>query len=378
MKRLLFLISNGSFFLSHRLQLALDARQAGYEVAIACPTGESAARFAALGLRHLPIVMQRKGSTALSEIRTIVSVHRAIGQFNPDLIHLITAKPIIYGGAIARIRGIPTVSAVSGLGHVFVAQAPRIRLLRALVVAGYKVALNHPRSHAIFQNTSDLATFRSLGIVTRGQHSLIPGSGADLDLIRPQPLPDGDTVLILPARLIFNKGVQEFVDVARMMKARGVRAVFRLVGNPDPGNPTSVPEATLRTWMANGDIEWVPYTPDIGAELARAHIVVLPSHGGEGIPKTLIDAAAAGRAGAASDVPGCRDAIAPGLTGVLFAAKDAADMARVLEPLIRDRNLQAAMGQAARARAEAMFDLRDVSATHQRIYAAQLPPRRQS
>ncbi|MCA8985189.1 MAG: sugar transferase [Planctomycetaceae bacterium] len=365
--RLLFLISDGDFFLSHRLPLALEAARAGYEIGIACPPHADSDRYAELGFTYLPIRMLRMGTTPFSELRSLLSIASVIRGFRPDLVHQITSKPIIYGGIISRCLGIPTVSAISGLGYVFTNDTPRVRLLRKLAIAGYKLSINSRRNHVIFQNEDDLGLFRKHGIIGRVSHSLIPGSGTDLARITPQPLPEGQTVLVLPARLLRDKGVVEFVEAARLLISKGIPATFRLLGDPDNSNPTSISREQLAAWVREGVVEWHGYTKEIGAALAQAHIVVLPSYR-EGFPKTLIDAAAAGRASAATDVPGCRDAIVQGETGLLFLPRNAADMARVLEPLILDRDRQAAMGLAARRHAERVFDIQAVCQKHLEIY----------
>ena len=369
---LLFVISDGKFFVSHRLAIALAARDKGYRVAIACPKDSSAKVFSKHRLEHIPIVMRRKSITVMSEIQSLYSIIYAVRTFKPDVVHYITAKPIIYGGLISRFSQIPSVYAISGLGHVFIGNNLRVRILRALVVAGYKLAINHRRSYAIFQNPNDLKTLDKYGIIRRATVTIIPGSGVDLEKTTPSRMPEGETVLILPARMVYNKGVGEFVEMARILKAKGVKATFRLIGDPDSGNPTHIPRQQLNDWVEEGIIQWRPYTSNIASELAQAHIVVLPSHGGEGLPKTLIDAAAAGRASAASDVPGCRDAIINGQTGVLFNAKDAKNTARVLEPLIKSRSTQIKMGKAARKHAVRTFDIRDVCKKHLEIYETQL------
>lgn len=365
--RLLFVVSDCPFFVSHRLALAKAAVEAGFEVAIACPDSPAVARLRAEGLVHIPIALRRSNRRLPAEIRGFWSIFRTIRAFRPDAVHLITVKPIIYGGISARLLGVPALSAVTGLGHFFIHEGRAMRLLRRLLVLGYGLAMNHRRSHIIFQNGSDLEIFRRARLLSRARHSRIAGSGTDLDRIRPAPLPEGPVVVVMPSRLLRDKGVLEFVQAAGLLRARGHDAVFRLLGDPDDNNPTSVSVAELEDWVARGLVEWHRHTADINGALARAHIVVLPSHR-EGFPKTLIDAAAAGRAAAASDVPGCRDAIVPGETGVLFAVRDPADMARVLDGLIRDRALQARMGAAARRHAEACFDVRDVCRKHLEVY----------
>jgi glycosyltransferase involved in cell wall biosynthesis len=311
--------------------------------------------------------MRRRGSTIFSEIATLIGMARAIRAFRPDIIHLVTSKPIIYGGVLARMLGIPAVSSISGLGHVFIGKGLKLALMRVLVVVGYRLSLSRRRSIAIFQNNSDLGLFRKLGIVREGGFCLIPGSGVDLSAIRPAPLPAGPTVVALPARLLRDKGVVEFVEASRILRSEGADCAFRLIGDLDPGNPTSVTPQELARWEAEGVVEVYPYTRDVGAALACCHIVALPSYR-EGFPKTLIDAAAAGRACATTDVPGCRDAVIDGQTGVLFPARDSKAMAEALRPLIASRRRQAAMGAAARAHAEAHFAIGDVVNRNLAIY----------
>jgi glycosyltransferase involved in cell wall biosynthesis len=365
--RLLIVISNGSFFLSHRLPIAIAARKAGFEVALACPTDSSRERILAHGFDQINFGMRRRGATVFSEFATLVGIGRAIRLYQPDVIHFVTSKPIIYGGLVARCMGIPAVSSISGLGYVFTGSGLRLTLMRALVVLGYRLSLSRRRSIAIFQNSSDLGLFRKLGILKRGGFRLILGSGVDLEAIRPAQLPEGPTVVALPARLIRDKGVAEFVEAARILRGEGMDCVFRLIGDPDLGNPTSVTAQELADWQAEGVVEVLPYTKDIAAELARCHIVALPSYR-EGFPKTLIDAAAAGRACAASDVPGCKDAVVVGQTGILFPARDGRAMAEALRPLIADRHRQAVMGAAARAHAEACFAIDDVVSKNLEVY----------
>lgn len=337
--KLLIVISSGSFFLSHRLPIAKAAREAGFEVTVACPADVSRDAILANGFGHLPFAMRRRGSNPLSEIATLAGIARAILKFRPDLIHFVTSKPIIYGGLLARLMGIPAVFSISGLGYVFIGKGLKLTAMRALVVIGYRFSLSRTRSIAIFQNKSDLALFRKLRILNNGKFRLIEGSGVDLKKIYPAPLPDGPTVVALPARMLRDKGVAEFVQAARILRGEGCDCVFRLIGDPDPGNPTSITIPELAQWKAEGVVELQPFTDDIGSALALCHIVALPSYR-EGFPKTLIDAAAAGRACATTDVPGCRDAVVPGQTGVIFPARDGKAMADALRPLIADRRRQ--------------------------------------
>jgi glycosyltransferase involved in cell wall biosynthesis len=365
----LYIVSDDRFFRSHRLPLALAAVREGYDVAIASPPHDDTAFYAACGIRHCAIPLRRDRRTAFGEARAFLGIANVIWRYCPDVVHLVTARPILYGGITCRLLRIRTISAITGLGYAFIHNDSRTRRLRRIMVAAYRHAIGFRDNHIIFQNEDDLAIFRTDNVLGRASWSIVRGSGVDLERIKPRPLPEGRTVLVLPARMLRDKGVCEFVAAARILRKRGVEATFRLVGDPDDANPTSLSRDELLAWVNEGIVEWQPHTHDIGDVLGQSHVVVLPSYR-EGFPKTLIDAAAAGRACATTDVPGCRDAVVSGVTGELFRPRDAEDMARVLEPLILDRGRQAVMGKAARRHAEAAFDVRETCRAHLRLYDA--------
>ena len=366
-KRLMFIVNDLPFFLSHRKRLATAAKEAGYHVSIACPQDPAIPSLAEEGFTILPLKMRRGSPSFAAEWHAFWSVWQAIRQFRPDALHLIASKPVIYGGLAARILRIPTLSAISGLGYVFTGQTLRQRLLRLAVTRAYGISVNRRGSHVLFQNESDLGLFRKAGLLRKVQVSIIPGSGVDLDRIRPTPIPKGVPVVLLPSRMLRDKGVLEFVAAARLLHSQGLDVVFRLLGDPDLMNPTSFTRDELEAFAAGGSVEWQPHTTDISAALSQAHLVVLPSYR-EGFPKTLIDAAAAGRAVATSDVPGCRDAIKPGETGELFKVRDASDMAHVIARMLADRSMLDHMGAAARKHAEFAFDIQSVISKHLEIY----------
>jgi len=366
-RRLLFLTPDLPFFLSHRLPLARAARAAGYRVAVAAPPGPRTPELVAEGIEPLALRVTRGSLNPLSEMRTLWRMARVLREWRPDAVHLITSKSIVYGGALARVMRIPALAAMTGMGYVFTHDTPKVRLLRAGVVRLYRFALNHRRAHVLFQNGTDLAVARRYRLIARARHSIIPGSGTDLSRITPAPLPDGPPVAMLPARMLRDKGVAEFVEAARTLRAEGMAARFVLLGDPDPQNPTSLTAGDLTAWSEEGVVEWRPFTADVGAALAECHLVVLPSYR-EGFPKTLIDAAAAGRAAIASDVPGCRDAIVPDETGRLFEARSAGSLCDCLREMLGDRDRLERMGAAARRHAEAHFDIRDVCRAHLALY----------
>lgn len=371
--RLLFIASDAAVFVSHRHNLAVGAANAGYQVGVASPPGPQPilARISESGAAFIPISLERGSRAPLAELRSLLSISRAVRRFRPDLIHCITPKPVLYGGLVARMLGIPSIAAVTGLGHAFVTESPSGRALRAAVIAAYRLAINGDDTQVIFQNGDDHELFKATGALRHDRVTLIPGSGTDLQSIVATTLPAAPPVVVLPARLIRDKGVGEFVEAARLLRAGGIDARFRLLGDPDGSNPTSVSRQDLQAWAAEGVIEWRPHAANIAAALAECHIVALPSYR-EGFPKTLIDAAAAGRPAVATDVPGCRDAIVDGVTGLLCAPRSAESLAATLASLITDRDRQSAMGAAARRHAEEHFGHAPVTAAHLDLYASAL------
>jgi glycosyltransferase involved in cell wall biosynthesis len=235
----------------------------------------------------------------------------------PDVVHLITAKPALFGGWAAALTGRPALVAITGLGFAFSNDTALARTLRRILLFGYRTAIDRPGNHVIFQNKDDQGEFERAGLMRRAKFSMLSGSGTDLSVIKRHPLPLGRPVVALPARLLRDKGVLEFVEAARRLRDHPSRPIFRLIGDPDLGNPTSVTEVELRAWVREGAVEWAGFQADINAFLAQVHIVALPSYYREGFPKTLIDAAAAGRAAVTTDAPGCRDAVIDGVTGLL-------------------------------------------------------------
>lgn len=367
-RSILFLVNDAGFFVSHRLALAEAAQREGYRVAIACPQSRYSALFFDSGFEYYATTPTRGTNNIWSSLGITYDYWKIIRSVRPDVIHLITSKPILIGGILARILRVPSVSAVSGLGYLFTHNHLSVRIARKIVMVGYRLALNHRLSHVIFQNDHDRAIFADGNIIARANHSLIKGSGADLDSIQYVPDPPGPVTIILPARLLRDKGVLEFVEAAHLLRQRGVNCTMRLQGSVDAGNPMSVTQDDIDNWVAQGIVEWRPHTADIANVLASAHIVALPSFYREGLPKSIVDAAAAGRPTVTTDMPGCRDAIIAGKTGLLVRPHDAVDLADKLQMLIENPELRARMGKAARLFAEAQFDIHVIASQHLTIY----------
>ncbi len=371
-KKILFLLNDAPFFVSHRLPLAVAARQAGLEVHVAVPYEEgSVATIRAAGIEHHDYPLRRGARGPLGELRLIIAMARLLRRIRPDLLHCVTMKPVLYGGLLARLMGLPAVvHAVTGLGYLFLIEGAAARLQRRFVLALYRFALGHGNSRAIFQNPDDLELFRQQDLVDPARVVMIRGCGVDMQVFKPAAAEAG--LVVFPARIIGDKGAREFVEAARLLKQKGVAARCVLVGRTDPDNPTYIAEAEIKDWQDQGIIEWWGFEDDMPGLLGRAEIVCLPSYR-EGLPRVLIEAAAAGKPIVTSDVPGCREVVAEGQNGFLLPARDGSAIAGALERLLGDAELRRRLGEQSRQRAVAEFSLEDFVARSLATYRAVLP-----
>ena len=363
-KRLLFVVNAPEFFLSHRLPLALSAREMGYDVHVATAAGEAVVDIVRQGFVHHVVPLSRSGRGPVRELASLVALWRLFHALRPAIVHLVTIKPVLYGGLIARFTGVPAmVAAISGLGTLFVSGGGAQCLVKGL----YRLALRHPNSAVIFQNMDDCGILKRMGAVRANQVRLIRGSGVALIDYPYLPEPEGKPVVTMAARLLRDKGVAEFVEAAKILHKNDMSVEFRLIGSPDPDNPTSVSDADLAKWRADGHVQLLGFRDDIARQYAKSNLVCLPSYR-EGLPKSLVEAAACGRAVVTTDMPGCRDAIKPGKSGVLVPARDAVALADAIQNLVEDGEQRRAMGRAGRELAECEFTIDKIIAAHLAIY----------
>lgn len=368
-KRLLFVVNVDWFFLSHRLPLALAAKNAGYEVHVAVGITDRLQELQSHGLIVHKLVLQRGCARLWAEFKTLIDLVRIFQQLKPDLVHLVTIKPVLYGGIAAKWTRVPAVvAAISGLGHVFVARGVKAVLRRWVIGLVYRRALSHKGLTVIFQNSEDRAGLERLAGITLHKTETIKGSGVDLRAYAMTPLPEGVPCVVMACRLIADKGVWEFVEAASLLKCRGVKVRFCLVGDIDSDNPASLTSVDLERIRRDGSVELWGYRHDMANVMQQATVVALPSFYGEGLPKVLIEAAACARPIVTTNMPGCREAVVDGVTGCLVPPRDAVALADVLQQLLADRLRCVAMGEAGRRKAEVEFDLEAVVRKHLQIY----------
>lgn len=354
-KKVLFLQTEDYTFWSHRLPFAKAALAAGYEVVVAAHEDAHGARIRGEGLRLVSLPWRRSGINPFYEFLLVWKIFRLYAKERPDLVHQVTAKPVLYGTFAAKLCGVPAVvNTFTGLGFVFISPGLKARVLRGAIGAALRLALSAKNSRTIFQNKDDRALFVEGGLIAAGRAELIRGSGVDVARFSPSPEPEGVPLVVLPARLLWDKGVGEFVEAARTLAAEGVKARFALVGDADAENPAAVPASRLAAWKAEGVVEWWGHRSDMGAVYAQASVVCLPSYR-EGLPKSLMEAAACARALVAADVPGCREVVVHEETGLLVPVRDAAGVADALRRLLGDAALRRRLAAKARRLAVEAF-----------------------
>ncbi|MDP3887541.1 glycosyltransferase family 4 protein [Hydrogenophaga sp.] len=379
MKVILF--ANTEWYLyNFRRSLALALREAGHEVLLVSPPGPYGEKLQAMGFHWVAAPMDRRSLNPLREFALLRWLRDLMRREQVDLVHGFTIKCAVYGSLAARWAAhapdVPArVNAVAGMGYVFTSHDAKARLLRPVVRSLLKLALGGRGARLVLQNPDDVALFEKARLVDSAQVRLIQGSGVNCERFTPRPAgtPAGDPfTVVLPARLLWDKGLDEYVQAARQLRAEGRHIRFLLAGDPDPGNPAAVPEATLRAWVAEGLLEWLGHVDDMPALFAGVDAVVLPSYR-EGLPKGLIEAAACALPLVTTDVPGCREVVSHEQDGLLVPVKDGPALARAIARLQDDPALRDRLGQAARAKALAEFDERIVVRRTLAVYAELMP-----
>lgn len=358
---LLFFVAEDWSFCSHRLPLAVAARDAGYKVSVVAREREHGEVIRQAGLRLIPLEMVRSGVNPIAEAEVIRELARIYRAERPDIVHHVALKPVIYGSIAASMAKVPlVVNAMVGLGFLFVSNSAKARLIRPLVKSLFRHLLNRGQSRLILQNPDDVRLFTCGGMVEARRVVLIRGSGVDPARFAFLSEPEGEPLVILASRLLWDKGVGEFVEAARLLRRQGLKARFALVGDGDDENPASISHAKLSAWHEEGVVEWWGRRSDMPKVMAGANIVCLPSYG-EGVPKVLIEAAACGRAIVTTDVPGCREIVREGENGLLAQVRDHATLATALKKLIDSPELRSKMGRRGRELVEAEFSLEQIN-----------------
>lgn len=351
----ILLVANTDWYLyNFRLSLAKLLREGGFEVALISPGGPFVEGIRAAGFRWLEWPVGRQSMGLSGESRALWRLLQVYRQEKPDLVHHFTVKPVLYGTLAARLAGVKAVvNSITGLGYLFLQQGFHVRLVRWMVLRLYHLAFRHPSLAVVFENENDRDFFLDRQLVRPEQTRVIHGAGVDLEKFRPAQEPVGTPLVVLPARMLWDKGVGVMAEAARSLKGRREVRVA-LVGASDPGNPARIPEDTLQEWAAEGLVEWWGFNKDMPEVYRQAQVVALPSMG-EGLPTALLEAAACERPIVATDVPGCREVVLDGETGLLVPPNDPAALAAAVEKLLDDPALRRRLGENARQRVAQYF-----------------------
>jgi glycosyltransferase involved in cell wall biosynthesis len=351
--RLLYIVTEDWYFLSHRLPMAHAAKAAGFDVHVATNVADGEPAISREGFVLHPIPFVRGRILPGAAIVTVLALRNVLRKVKPTIVHNVALQPTVLGSLAAIGLRAVTINAITGLGHTFIADTLKTRVLRHLISVVLRQIVNDGRNVAIVQNPDDRALLQSLGI--REDHIvLIPGSGVDVERLRPTPEPEGPITVAFVGRLLDDKGVRTLITAHRLLRAKGSLLSLLLAGKPDSANPSSVSEDEAEDWGREPGITWLGHVEDIATVWARAHIAVLPSRG-EGLPKSLLEAAACGRPMIATDVPGCREVAIPDETGLLVPVDDAPALAAAIERLTASPDLRARFGAAARRLAVQRF-----------------------
>ena len=363
MSRIILFANTDWYLYNFRRSLALAVQAAGHDVLLVSPPGEYGARFRELGLRWMPLpAMDRRSLNPWREVRALAELVALFKRERPALVHNFTIKCAVYGSLAAMLTGVPArINAVAGLGYVFASDDRRARALRPLVRTLMRLALRGRRSRLILQNPDDASMFERHGLIEDARVRVIAGSGVDCARFVPRPASRNDPpCVLLAARLLWEKGVAEYVQASRDLRAQGRRVRFLMAGASDPGNPAAVPEAVVRGWVEEGAVEWIGHVDDMPTLFASTDIFVLPSYYREGLPKSLIEAAACATPLITTDMPGCRDVVADGVDGLIVPPRNAEALCAAIVRLLDAPEWARQLGLAARAKALARFDERIV------------------
>jgi len=371
--KLLFFVAEDWYFCSHRLPLAVAAKEAGFDVVVVTRVRAHGDIILNSGLRLIPVKMSRRGMNPLRELGVLFTIWRIYRQERPDIVHHVAIKPVLYGSVVAWLTGCrDVINAMAGLGYLFNSRRWTALFLRFWVIWLFRILFSRAGSKLIVQNPDDVNYFIRNGLIDSEKVVLIRGAGVDTDVFVPASRePSGPPVVMLASRLLWDKGVKEFVEAAGMLRRQGVDARFVLVGDSDFENPAAISPNQLKIWQETGDVEWWGYQDDMPEVLIRSHLVCLPSYH-EGLPKILLETASCGKPIVAADVSGCREIVRHGENGLLVPVRDSGSLAVAIKALLDAPELRHRMGVAGRRLVEQEFAQEIVIEQTLRLYREML------
>jgi glycosyltransferase involved in cell wall biosynthesis len=367
--KLVFFVTEDWYFCSHRLSLAIAAKEAGYEVTVVTRVKNHGERIRTAGLNLIPLDLSRRGINPFTELKIIFRLISIYKSERPVIVHHVALKPVLYGAIAVYFAKVPfMVNALAGLGFLFSSKDYKAKIMQPFIIFLFGLIFNRKNCQLILQNPDDVSILKE--IVIENNISLIRGSGVDMNKFTIQPEPTGTPIIILASRLLWDKGVGEFVKAAEILKEKKIEARFVLIGSNDSDNPSSIPEKQLIIWDNEKNIEWWGHKSNMAEIFAQSTIVCLPSTYGEGVPKVLIEAAACGKPIVTTDSPGCREIVKDRVNGILVPIKDAYAVASAVLELIEQPNLRKEMGIKGRDLVLNEFSVGEVIRKTLEVYAA--------
>ena len=371
MKKVLLVANTDWYLYNFRLSFAQYLQGKGLSIGLVSPPGKYAQELASAGFHWIPWTVDRRSIAVWAEFFAWLKLVAIYRREKPDLVHHFTVKPVLYGSIATSLLHVPgTINSITGLGYLFLQNSKTARFLRMMTKMAYRRIFSRQGLAVIFENESDRSFFLNEALVSAEKSFLIQGVGVDTDYFLPTPEPDGQPVVVLPARLLWDKGVGVLVEAARLIRQR-CDARIALVGEPDPGNPVSIDPEIIQRWVQEGSVEWWGWKSDMRQVYQDSTIVTLPSMG-EGLPTALIEACASGRPIVTTDVPGCRDVVIDGVNGILVRPNDPQALAQGIITLLETPDLRTKMGKMGREIALKRFGNATIFEQNWQVYAKHL------
>lgn len=369
--KILYLVNCSNFFRTHFVNLAISVKQRGHEVCVAAGNDIQKEYLESLGFSFVLIPLSRSGKGIAGELFSIFAIFRLIQKISPDYIHTFTIKPVLYGGGVSKIfspfRKTKIISSITGLGSASMAQSRKGKMLWSFLKMLYRLSLSGKKTKVLFENEDDRAFFLDSKIVTQSQTEIINGAGVDVNEFSPRSPNSSLTLVVFVARLLRDKGVDEYITAGKILKELNVPVELLLIGSTDPNNPSSMSDEDIAEANEKKYIKALGFRTDIAKCYQNAHIACLPSYR-EGLPKSLIEAAACGLPIITTDVPGCRQMVHNGKNGVLVPAKNSHALAMAIKDLVENSGKRKKMGQESRNIAESKYSNEMIIESFFRVY----------
>ena len=345
---LLYLVTEDWYFCSHRLKLACKARNRGYDIIVATRVNHHKEQIEKEGFKLIPVQFIRRSKNILHELSTLFKIVQIYKEERPDIVHNIGIKPVLYGTCAAKFTKIPIViNLLAGLTEKFHENEWKSSVIRKMVNLAYRLGYFGVNAFTVFQNSTDMNNFLKRGVVEKEKVELIRGSGVNTKDFSLSQEPEGIPIVVLASRLIWEKGVGEFVEASKFLQSSGIKCRMVLVGGCDPDSTGSVSREQLEKWHSEGVIEWWGHKDNMAEVFSNSHIACLPSYH-EGTPRVLLEAASCGRAIVTTDVPGCRQIVKDNEGGLVVPVKNPIALAESLRTLVDNPGLRRKMGKRGR------------------------------